>query len=271
LRIINRAVPILILLLILLKIFSQNPTRANQIEVMIGEKGYSISLNEVDNYLEENERLIDFSLGDIDSDGDEEVLVLTGDKEDSYGKEIIIYDISFINNKLNLEVIYRNEIGLVKPWKIETCEIDGDGQLDIFIAVNKSTQYYKEVDNRPFFFNLKDGVLVKKWTGSRVRQPFKDVYFGDINGNGSDEFIVIERVNDKGYVIAVYYWFGFGFILQGESSIYQEIGSLEVKGANGDSFIQARVKDGHNYRLIILETSSEKTENGIYLLRERGL
>lgn len=262
---------IIIILIAILIVKIQFPRKL--LQIFFEGKYYDVSFNDIQNniYLGKNEDIIDFAVGDIDSDGDDEVLTLVKDKGSLYGKELLIYDFSISEKELELKEIYRNNIALINPWKIKTCEIDGDKELEIFIIVNKSTRYYKEVDNRPFFFNFKEGVLIKKWTGSRVRGAFEDVYFEDINGNGRDEFIVIEKGNNGGYVIAVYYWFGFGFILQGESLVYEEVKGLSVKKLDEDILLEARVKKDGRWEPIILEPSIKKNENDIYLLEERGL
>jgi len=232
---------------------------------------YDYLLEEISSNLEKDDRLVDFAIYDIDSDGGEEVLILKGHKGENHGRNIIIYDIEHKENKVNLMEIYKNDLTLIKPWKLEICNIDGDSEPEIFIAVQKTTRYYKELTNRPFFFNFKDGILVKKWTGSKVRYPFRDVYFKDINGNGRDEFIVIEKIDSGGYTIAIYYWFGFGFILQGESMVYDEIRLIDFEGTGDDFFIKAQVRKDKDLKSIILVPSKEKTDNGIYLLKERGL
>ena len=233
-------------------------------QLFVDYKGTQYSL-----LLEENEKIIDFSVGDIDSDGKDEVLTLVGNKGASYGNKLVIYDLLVNPNGLQIQEIYRNIISIIRPWKIETCEIDNDDEPEIFIAVNKATHYYTGIENRPFFFNFKDGMLVKKWTGSKVRAPFTDLYFADINGNGSDEFIVIEESNDGRFVIAVYYWFGFGFVLQAESDIYDAISSVSVLKSDNDVFLKAKVKEDGKIRFVKLEPSTDKTQNEIYLLKER--
>jgi len=218
----------------------------------------------------------------------DEILVLVGDKGSTYANELIIYKIllDLDASQIHIEELYRNQISAIKAWKIGICELDNDGVLEIFIAANKATHYYPEVENRPFFFNFIDGMLVKKWTGSKVRAPFKDVYFFDINGNKTDEFIVIERVDGiagqqkslkqsehneplEQYVIAVYYWFGFGFILQAESPRYDAINSISMVSDGDSRLIEAEVIEGNETKVVLLIPTAQKSDDGIYLLKER--
>lgn len=218
---------------------------------------------------DEGKRFVDIAIGDIDTDGNDEILVLIGDRSGDYGDQIRIY--SFDLQRGGLREMYRNNLKAINPWMIEKCDIDNDGEIEIFIGVNKGTFYYTEVDNRPFFFNFIDGGLVKKWTGSKVRRPFVDVYFGDFIGNGSDDFIVIEKTERGGYSIAVYYWFGFGFILQAESDVYQAIDRVDVVSINNKVYIEAQIKEGNKGRIIYLESVGEKSQEGVYRLIEGRL
>lgn len=220
---------------------------------------------------DKHHQFIDIALGDIDSDGVDEILSLVGNKGSPHGNELVIYNLTTDPEGLQLKQSYRNDISLIKPWKIETCEIDKDDELEIFIAVHKSTHYYKDVENRPFFFNFRDGKLIKKWTGSKVRAPFTDVFFIDIDHNGRDEFIVIEKAEEEGFVIAVYYWFGFGFILQAESTIYEVITSVSMVKTEEETLLELEVMEAGKFKRVLLETSTLRTKNEIYLLKERGI
>ncbi|SCY89365.1 hypothetical protein [Alkaliphilus peptidifermentans] len=219
---------------------------------------------------EEVNKFIDVAIGDIIPNGSDEILVLIGDEGGNFANELIIYDVQVDSGKLEINEVYRNNLSVIKPWKIEICNLDNDGEMEIFMAVNKGTYYYHDIGNRPFFFNFRNNGLVKKWTGSRVRAPFTDVYFTDFNGNGSDEFIVIEKAENGGAMVAVYYWFGFGFILQAESQIYDNITSISSVKLDNENLLEITIKEHHRVRRVLLEPSTVETDNGIYFLKERG-
>ncbi len=221
--------------------------------------------------LDKEKTFIDIASGDINGDGRDEILTLIGNRGSDYGEELVIYGVEINSNKLLIKQQYRNHIQAINPWKIEICEIDGDGEPEIFIGVNKATRYYTEIENRPFFFNYRDNRLVKKWTGSKLRASFSQVYFADLSGNGRDEFIVIEEGKEGGSTVTVYYWFGFGFILQAESATYKSIEAVSIIELNQQTLLQAEVKSGYRFKEVILEPSREKNENEIYMLKERGL
>ncbi|HOQ16946.1 MAG TPA: hypothetical protein PLC16_08325 [Defluviitaleaceae bacterium] len=218
-----------------------------------GEKYYLVT--------ETDKVIIDMTAADIDNNMKEDILIIEGKKDSEYGDNLIIYETEFLPGKIKLTEKYRNNLTAINPWTIKICNIDNDSEPEIFIGTYKETVYYPGLENRPFFFNYRDNKLVKKWTGSKLRAPFKDICFGDLNDNGSDELIVIEELEEDKNIISVYYWFGFGFILYAESSVYKNIEFVETEIIDGKLLI----KTDQGY----LELSADKSESGVYLLKER--
>jgi len=249
-------------------IFTIRPEEAI-LQVFLENKAYTLKYNLEEGYVKYNgvkyklvsdseNRIIDIAVGDINFDGRDNILILEGKKDHNYGDNLVVYDVSDVFNKLDIKKTYTNNIGSIKPWKLEVCEIDGDENPDIFMIVNKVTQESSELQNRPFFFNFTDHKLVKKWTGSKLRYPFSEACFGDLNGNGSDEFIVVEKIQEDQFIVSVYYWFGFGFILQAESKIYDKIDSIEIEKKD-KVLLKARIKSENVVKYVVLELLSEKT------------
>jgi hypothetical protein len=84
------------------------------------------------------------------------------------------------------------------------------------------------MEKRPFFFNWNGKILTKKWTGSKLEYPFKNVYFSNIIGDSREEMIVIEELENTKEVISIYYWFNFGFIKFAESNSYYNIENTSI-------------------------------------------
>ena len=280
----KRYLALFIIFLIMLTSLTQSHVTYNQLELQLKGETHQLNYKPSGFYIDyygdkyrieasENAEFIDLSVADLDHDEIDEILALVGEKGASYANELVIYNLMVDDNDLMIKESYHNNMKVLRPWMIETCEIDNDGDQEIFIGVNKATHYYPEVENRPFFFNFKENMLVKKWTGSKLRSPFLDVCFSDINSNGSDEIIVIEEAEHGGFVIAVYYWFGFGFILQAESAVYDTITSVNIVKADEESegtTINASVRKNNRTEWVTLVPSMDITENQIYLLKEKG-
>lgn len=171
-------------------------------------------------------RTLDKATGDINGDGQEEYLLLTKSLLGKYGKELIIY-----NGVYDLTEIYREDFSELKPWKIDTGDIDGDGIDEISIGVYKETIFHPVMAKRPFIYSFSDNTLLAKWRGSRLSRPFTDYTFYDIDEDGVDEIISIEITENEKMLINSYKWIGFGIEGLMESSEFDNI--AELWKANG--------------------------------------
>ena len=166
-------------------------------------------------------RAVDITVGDINGDGNDEFLVLTKGLFGQYGKELIIY-----NSAYDLTEIYREDFSDLKPWKIDTGDIDGDGIDEISIGVYKETIFHPVMAKRPFIYSFSDNILLAKWRGSRLSRPFTDYTFYDIDEEGIDEIISIEISENEKMLINSYKWIGFGIEGFIESREYDNISDL---------------------------------------------
>lgn len=155
---------------------------------------------------------------DLDGDGIVENLVLSGN-----------------NGRLTVtsggNEIYSIELGSLNPWKIQTADVDGDGKIEISIGVLKTTGTDPVMRKRPFIYSWGETGLRPKWLGSRLSKPFDDYIFHDLDGDGLDELISIERLADGRKVLNAYKWKGFGFEGIAESRAYDDIKDLTAHRA----------------------------------------
>lgn len=185
------------------------------------------------------EKIIDYKLYDIDSDKNDEILVITeGTDNKIYGEHLVIYDAEIKNEKIVSTEIYRHDFSDIKPWKVDVCNLDNDGYTDIFIGVNKNTMFYKDVRNRPFFYSWDGKTLIKKWQGSYFSNWYlEDITFGDFFDSGHDYAAVMEKNSNNEYRVGIYSFTGFGFL---NVSVYdvkcknaKKI--VTIKGSNRDA------------------------------------
>jgi hypothetical protein len=140
------------------------------------------------------EEIIDYKIYNIDSDIDEEILVITKHEAGEFGSDFIIYDTKEADGTLVAKEIYRHDFSDIKPWKVDACNLDNDGQADIFIGVYKDTVFYKDVRRRPFFYSWDGNRLHKKWLGSFFTEwDLVDITFGDYYNLGYDVAAVLEK------------------------------------------------------------------------------
>lgn len=159
-----------------------------------------------------------FAIGNIMGNGED---YLVGLKDE----DLIIYEISD-----EWTQVFKKNYSHLKPWKISLGDVDGDGIDDISIGVYKESPLHPVMAKRPFIYSFRDGQMQPKWRGSRLSRPFVDYNFYDLDGDGIDELISIEILEDGRSIINTYKWKGFGFEGFMESENFQEINSLDKRG-----------------------------------------
>lgn len=155
--------------------------------------------------------------------------LISQQKAATYGQTLAIFN---QDENRQWSRIYENDFANLKPWKIKTADIDGDGEKEILTAVYKTTHFDKNEKNRLFIFNYSEGKLQKKWTGSQIAGVWKDFSAGDFLAIPGDELIFIEKLENQRERVSVYYWFDFGFVLLAVSDTYEDIDNLSIQGEN---------------------------------------
>lgn len=162
---------------------------------------------------------------------DSELLIITGPEDSPYGSCFEILGVS-IDGTLQRRAI--ESMGGMNPWKLQTADVDGDGDQDISITMYKKTKFHPVMANRPFLYFWKEGRIEPLWRGSRLSRPFDDYVFADLNSDGCDELIAAEHLQNGGQVLQAYGWRGFGFEGLAQSVPLDKISSLQVNPDTGD-------------------------------------
>ncbi|SHJ28319.1 hypothetical protein SAMN02745975_01712 [Geosporobacter subterraneus DSM 17957] len=170
------------------------------------------------------QNIISSCIDDLNNDGYDNILLLVGDKGSEFGDRLII--LSF--DGADIKEVYHQSFQVLNPWKVQTCDIDGDGQKEISLGVHKEAQFHPVMAKRPFIYEWQQGMLVPKWRGSRLSRPFTDYTFSDMDESGSDELIAIEILQNGEKVLHAYKWKGFGFEGIWESSSYADIEGIKI-------------------------------------------
>ena len=186
--------------------------------------------------------IIDMKVYDIDRDGEDEIAVI-----DSANENLILLEIAVTNSRLSVEEIYRMDFSEINPWMVEAGDVDGDGIVEIFIGVNKRTEFYEDVRNRPFFYSWNGDELQKKWTGSYFSEKeLIDIKLADLFGSGRYETIALERNKEGKYSVSIYSWLGFGFIKTVSSREYESFGGIVIfEEADGKKYVEIEYMDGN--------------------------
>ncbi|MBU5670174.1 hypothetical protein KQI68_10060 [Peptoniphilus sp. MSJ-1] len=140
-------------------------------------------------------------------------------------KSAIIYS---VGNEYSLEIKNENkefqiDVSDLKPWKVEFCNVDGHKNV-IAIGVYKKTPLHKEETKRVFFYNIdyKSEALRPKLRISRLYNPMVNFTMKDIDKDGLDEIIAVEKNIDSKYLMGGYDFTNFAFERNYSSKTYDE-------------------------------------------------
>lgn len=185
-------------------------------------------------------------------------LLLVSKKRDRYADDLAIIKILNKDKVITLKNIYRKSLETLNPWKIQTCDIDGDGKHEISICTYKATPFNPVMAKRPFLYQWTGSEIAPKWLGSRLSSPFKDLIFADINHDGRDELISIEVLENANEIVNSYAWKGFGFEAIGKSGQYKSILMIE------------KVKDPASSKENVIINAEEKDKSSFFTLEYRN-
>ena len=167
-------------------------------------------------------------VADQDGDGNDELFLLLGKEGTSCGERLIV--LGFDGRAV--EKTYDASFRKLNPWKVQVCDVDGDGKKEISLGVYTVAKYHPVYAKRPFLYEFRDRKLYPKWLGSRLSRPFDDYLFCDVDGDKADELISVETARDGRKELNAYKWTGFGFESIGVSQAYDIIRDLRTDGGS---------------------------------------
>ncbi|HAZ36577.1 MAG TPA: hypothetical protein DCY71_01830 [Clostridiaceae bacterium] len=191
-----------------------------------------------------------YAIGDINNDNNDEVILVLKNKGDKFGCQIIIL------NANNLNGIYKSNYENINPWKVDIGDADGDGIKDICIGAYTTTRFYKGFDKRPYIYNFINNDLYPKWLGSRLSRPFEDYAFFDVDNDGADEIVAIEKLEDCRKILNSYKWKGFGLEGFAESDYFDDI--KEINKKDNKLFVKVLVNNKWQTKRIIYKDGKLK-------------
>jgi hypothetical protein len=165
-------------------------------------------------------------VADYDGNGNDDIFLLLKKKDEKYGERLIVVNY----NGKKAEKTYDASFQKVNPWKVQVCDVDGDGKMEISLGVYTVAKYHQVYAKRPFLYYFYNNKLYPKWLGSRLSRPFDDYIFCDIDGDKMDELISAETTQDGKKELNAYKWTGFGFESIGVSKPYDKIYDIKTDG-----------------------------------------
>lgn len=155
-------------------------------------------------------------------------------------RSAIIYSMGkdYSLNIKNEDQYFNIDVTDLKPWKVEFCNVDGHKNV-IALGVYKKTPLHREEAERVFFYNIdyKNEALRPKLRISRLYNPMVNFTMQDIDEDGLDEIIAVEKNIDGNYLIGGYDFTNFAFERNYSSKTYKD----EIKIV--DDFVKIKDKD----------------------------
>ena len=93
-------------------------------------------------------------------------------------------------------------------YRLDTADVNRDGNTDILIGLIKATEFDPVKKKRLFILRIDHGHLRPLWLGSRVCQELVDFKASD-----KGRVQTLERTNSGNYAIGLYEWQSFGLKL----------------------------------------------------------
>lgn len=173
----------------------------------------------------------------IDSASQGKLLAEIISLDDKYGSELRI--------KKKDEEFYI-DVSDLKPWKVDLVNVDG-GEMEIALGVYKKTPFDQKFDRRCFLYNIdfRNKKLRPKLRISRLHNPIKDFNLCDLDGDGYDEIISIEKNLDGNYLFGVYDWTNFAVernygsqVLKSEPKFLDKEKKVEIDGSERELYLE---------------------------------
>jgi hypothetical protein len=220
--------------------------------------------NSISLYSKSRDKIYHFSLQDKNivsgcistlNDNTFNLLLLIAEKKSKFAEDLLVVPITETKDNIEFKIQYTKTLKNLNPWKIQTCDVDGDGKKEISIGMYKTTPFDPVMAKRPFIYQWTQNKITPKWLGSRLSKPFQDYIFADINQDGKDELISIELLQNSHKIVTAYAWKEFGFEAIGNSDEFIDIKNIS-KGANVKDIgynIMVKAKLKHNITLYTLQ------------------
>lgn len=142
---------------------------------------------------------------------------------------------------------------IYSAWSVRVGDLEGDGREEVVLGVwARETRHGEESPHRAVWvLGWRERGFVALWRGSAMARPLDNFDVLDLDGDGRDELLALER-GGGGEVLSVYRWNGFGFggvksVAMAEGVSFDAGGGGCVKDADGVRCF--RVKEGELYEM----------------------
>lgn len=132
----------------------------------------------------------------VDDDGKPVTLTLRKRRFQKYYNEVTLSDGENVNTH-----VFKDKYTL-NIWKWKTGRVNDENNEDVVFGVYNIAPHHRIMTNRVFIYTVKDLELQPKFRASRLTYPISDFTLFDIDGDGYDEVMAIEKYKGDTYISA---------------------------------------------------------------------
>ena len=103
-----------------------------------------------------------------------------------------------------------------------------DGRYELLLSLRKPDPTGVS-RSHPFVVGFRRGMFKLLWGGSALSTPIGEVELGDVDGDGSQELVVLEELLGGARALSVWRWHGWGFTLawRSQPGQYQDLSLVQ--------------------------------------------
>lgn len=132
----------------------------------------------------------------VDDDGKPVALTLRKRRFQKFYNEVTLSDGKNVNTH-----VFKDKYTL-NIWKWKTGRVNDENNEDVAFGVYNIAPHHRIMTNRVFIYTVKDLELQPKFRASRLTYPISDFTLFDIDGDGYDEVVAIEKYKGDTYISA---------------------------------------------------------------------
>lgn len=132
----------------------------------------------------------------VDDDGKPVALTLRKRRFQKFYNEVTLSDDENVNTH-----VFKDKYTL-NIWKWKTGRVNDENNEDVVFGVYNIAPHHRIMTNRVFIYTVKDLELQPKFRASRLTYPISDFTLYDIDDDGYDEVVAIEKYKGDTYISA---------------------------------------------------------------------
>lgn len=134
------------------------------------------------------------------------IAAIIDDMHDEHNSRLVYYTVS----PSEIKVAY-DRIRQFQPWKLSAGDINGDARIELCVAVHECPRMNAVPRQRLVVYELGDSALIPFWLSPALAGELVDFRLADVDDDGLDDLVLLERTEHDTYRIVVYAWLGHGF------------------------------------------------------------